>query len=190
MSAAALQRPRIEVSNIKELCFKCDNITWYMLRQKNHYTTPQFKLNSDTCEYKTSLNQELNSSMSLSADEIWSYIWINARWVIKCEKISRRARAVVGRWFVKEKSQALTLNDSVATEDQLKATKETSPCLKSAHRWMETAHPGVHNFPLADAYDDIISSDLLVETAEGTSSKRLVHAESLRWLISEGRYEA
>ena len=33
----------------------------------------QFRLNSDTGNYKTSLNQELNSSMSLSADEIESY---------------------------------------------------------------------------------------------------------------------
>ena len=33
----------------------------------------QFKFNSDMGEYKTSLNQELNSSMSLSADEIESY---------------------------------------------------------------------------------------------------------------------
>ena len=33
----------------------------------------QFKFNSDMGEYKTSLNQELNSSMGLSADEIESY---------------------------------------------------------------------------------------------------------------------
>ena len=43
-------------------------------KEKDHYKPKNVsKLNSDAGEYKTNLNQELNSSMSLSANEIESY---------------------------------------------------------------------------------------------------------------------